>query len=127
MLPKSWRLVHQVEIKQAYFTKFRSTTKHTQIYLKATEINNFQVLVIISKKIFKKANLRNRLRRRIIAIFEKLKTESRLPTNISCIIQVKNKNLLYQTSENIKIEILNSVSDLFQKLKSKNVQNSKQK
>lgn len=115
MLPKSSRLVKDYEIKKAYFSKFRTKTELFQFYIRKTEKPEFQLLVVISKKVLKKANRRNRLRRKIQAIFEVLKSSNRLPLGIGCIIQVKSELGLKLKSEDLKQAILPKVTELYQK------------
>ncbi len=116
MLPKLWRLIKEKDIKDTYYSKLRSNSKYSQIYLKKSKLTNFELLVVVSKKIYKKANKRNRIKRKIYAIFEELKTQDRLPSSVACIIQVKNKNILFQQKEEIKTDILPNVSILYKKL-----------
>lgn len=115
MLPKKSRLVKDYEIKKAYFSKYRIKTDLFQIYIRKTENPDFQLLVVISKKVLKKATKRNRLRRKIQAIFEFLKFSKRLPTKISCIIQVKSEASLKLKPEDLKQAILPEITTLYQK------------
>ena len=115
MLPKKWRLVKDQDIKKTYFTKFQAKSKFSQIYYRKTNNLNFQLLVVVSKKIYKKANKRNRIRRKIESIFESLKFENRLPPRSACIIQVKNKDILFHNQEEIKQDIIPEVSGLYTK------------
>ncbi len=116
MLPKDYRLRTDEDIKQAYKTSTKINTKHSLIYLRKTKTSFFQLLIIVSKKIFKKANKRNRIKRKIIAIFEKLKFSNRLPPYLSCIIQVKNKNIILQTQIDIENELIPKIKDEYFKL-----------
>jgi ribonuclease P protein component len=115
VLEKKWRIVKEQDIKKTYFSRFKSSTLYSQIYLRKTNIQNFQLLVVVSKKVFKKANKRNRVRRKIEAVFEDLKHKNRLPSGTSCIVQVKNKEVLLQDKNQIEQDILPKISDLFKK------------
>ncbi len=115
MLPKKWRLVKDQEIKKTYFTKFQAKSKFSQIYFRKTTNLNFQLLVVVSKKIYKKANKRNRIRRKIESIFEDLKFQNRLPPRSACIVQVKNKEILFQSQEEIKEDVIPEISKLYSK------------
>jgi ribonuclease P protein component len=115
VLPKQWRLIKDQEIKQTYFTKFRAKSDFTQLYLRKTVHPNFQLLVVVSKKIYKKANKRNRIRRKIESVFENLKFQNRLPPHSACIVQVKDKQILFQSPEQIKQDILPDISKLYHK------------
>ncbi len=124
MLPKSNRLSKEKEILQAFRTKFRTNTQNTKILLSFEPNTKFKLLVIISKKVFKKANKRARLKRKIFAIFAKLYQQNRIPPNFICVIQVTNKNLLYKKLNDIYDELIPAMSRLFiqsvEKQKSKN-------
>lgn len=123
MLPKNWRIVKDKEIKQVYFSKYKIKTQYALINLKHTTTPNFQLLVVVSKKIYKKANKRNRIKRKIHAIFSDLKNNSRLPTNLACIIQIKNKDIIFQVEDNIRKDILPAISSTYQKIVNFNKKN----
>ena len=116
MLPKSNRLSKDLDIKRAYRTRFCSQDKFVKIYLKKNTNLSFQLLVVVGKKVFKKANKRNRIKRKIYGIFDQLMKFNRLPNTISCIIQVNNKDILLQTEPDLKIHLTNSLSSLYLKL-----------
>ncbi len=125
MLPKSNRLSKEKEIYRVFRTKFRTNTQNTRILLSFEPNTKFKLLVVISKKVFKKANKRARLKRRISAIFEKIYQQNRIPPNLVCIVQVINKNLLYKKSNDIYDELIPTMSRLFiqsvEKQKLKNI------
>jgi ribonuclease P protein component len=116
VLPKQYRLSSDSEIKKAYKTRFQAKTNFAKLYLSKTERQEFKLLVIISKKIYKKANKRNRCKRKIYAIFESLHYTHRLPPATSCIIQITNKEILNSTLEQIREDILPQISQLYKKL-----------
>ena len=94
------------------------------------ELNQFQgfrVVCIVSKKIHKKANQRNKIRRRLLAIFADLKTKKRLPPNIDCVIIVRNKDILTATFVEYQANIIPAVSDLYQKMSKKLFKNEQSK
>ena len=109
MLPKSYRIVKQKDVDEAFKTKIRYNTKFLFISFKKTQISNFQVLIIVSKKIHKKANRRNKIRHRLSAILEDLKYKERLPSNIACIVQVKNKEILTVGFDVIKEDFISGL------------------
>jgi len=125
VLPKSNRLSKEKEIYRVFRTKFRTNTQNTRILLSFEPNTKFRLLVVISKKVFKKANKRARLKRRISAIFEKIYQQNRIPPNLVCIVQVINKNLLYKKSNDIYDELIPTMSRLFiqsvEKQKLKNI------
>jgi ribonuclease P protein component len=73
----------------------------------------FQLLIVVSKKIFKKANKRNRLRRKISAVFEDLLAKNRLPPYTTCVVQVIKKDLLLAKPDEIQTEIIPEISKLY--------------
>jgi ribonuclease P protein component len=79
----------------------------------------FKLLVVVGKKLYKKANKRNRIRRKVVALFETLYSESRLPPYINCIIMVQHKDILYQTKKDLEMEILPKIKQLYLQMNSK--------
>ncbi|MGL4758939.1 MAG: ribonuclease P protein component [Patescibacteria group bacterium] len=70
-----------------------------------------KLLVVISKKIFKKANKRNRLRRRIKALFIKHSGTVFKNHNVFC-VQIFSKELLFLNNEDLEKRVL----DIFYKI-----------
>jgi ribonuclease P protein component len=93
-LSKNNRIVTDREIKAAYMGRFKSRSNLFQTYLSSTNSDKFQLLVVISKKVFKRANMRNRLRRRTTGIFADLQHTNQLPKNIAVIINIKHQNMM---------------------------------
>jgi ribonuclease P protein component len=120
VLPKSFRLKEQEEIKTVLRSKTSTKTSHLLIKLLKSDLPNFRITIIISKKIFKRANKRNRIRRKVIALFQELKYNDRLPPFTSCIIQVQNKNVISQTVAQLQTEIIPEMSTLYSKLLKQN-------
>lgn len=116
MLPKKNRIKLEKEIKSTYRAKFRDKKQLFQTYLTESDDSNFKLLVVISKKVLRRANKRNRLRRKVQSIFSKLDYQKRLPNNLNCIIQVKDAKLLELNLTEIENQILPAVRYLFQKL-----------
>ncbi len=119
MLPKTNRIIQEKEIKSVYRTKFRDKNSLFQTYLSPSASHDFKLLVVISKKVLRRANKRNRLRRKVHSIFSKLNFQDRLPNNLSCILQVKSPKLLQLGLTEIENEVLPSVRKLFQNLANK--------
>lgn len=115
MLAKVHRLSQDRDIQQAFRTKHRAQTDSTRIWLSRNDKSEFQLLIIVSKKVFKKANKRNRLRRKISAIFEDLLAKNRLPPYTTCIVQVIKKDLIFKKPEEIQSEIVPTISKLYLK------------
>ena len=105
MLAKQNRIVLNKEIKSTINSKFRYKTKYfTVISKKKSEPSIFKLLVIISKKVSKRANIRNKIRRRIQAIFEQHNSQNHLSSDFNIAIQITNSeiiNLTYLELENI--------------------------
>jgi ribonuclease P protein component len=121
VLPKNYRLKEQDEIKTVLRSKISIKTAHLLIKLLKSDLPNFRITVIISKKIFKRANKRNRIRRKVIALFQDLKYNDRLPPFISCIIQVQNKNVITQSVTQLQTEIIPEMSTLYTKMLKQNL------
>ena len=122
MLPKKNRLVKEKEIKMAFRTRFRKSSRYVNLLMSKNETEEFQLLVVVSKKIFKKANKRFRIKRRLAGIFNELKFDGKLPSGISCIVQVKNKEILFQDESVLKDDILPPFFELVEKI-TKNTKN----
>ncbi len=116
MLPKINRIRLEKEIKLSYRTKFRDKSELIQTYLCPNNNQDFKLLVVISKKILRRANMRNRLRRKIHAVFSGLQFQNRLPSNLNCILQVKSPKLIKLGLTEMENEILPTVRKLFQSL-----------
>jgi ribonuclease P protein component len=116
VLPKKNRIVKDLEIKKAFRTKYRLVNQNFGVFIRKNDSENFQLLVVVSKKIFKKANRRNLLRRRIISIFQHLKSTEQLPKSISVIVQVRSKDLISLDYNELKSHILDVTFNLYQKL-----------
>ncbi len=112
MLPKNNRLKKTKEIKQAFYTKYRANTKFTKIFLRKKRDPEFQLLVIVSSKISKRAVKRNRIRRRIVGLFERIEGEHKNLSYFTCVVQVKNKDILTQRTEVLENDILGTVKKL---------------
>lgn len=76
----------------------------------------FSLLVVVSKKISKKAHDRIRLKRKIHSLFEELSATHSLPPSVSCAIQVTSKNLLFKPKSTLKEEIIPKIGLLYTKI-----------
>lgn len=112
MLPKAHRIIHTKDILSTLRSRFQSRTKFFYLKLAPSEAN-FKLLVIVSKKISKRSYIRNRLRRRIHAIFELMMQSGSLPSNIKLIVQVSNKSLITSSKEELEKDLLDGVSKLY--------------
>jgi ribonuclease P protein component len=135
LFPKSERIVKTKQIQKALKAPFRGSCLFGQILLshrqdnknELNQFHGFRVMCIVSKKIHKKANQRNKIRRRLLAIFADLKTKKRLPPNIDCVIIVRNKDILTATFVEYQANIIPAVSNLYQKMSRKLFKNEQSK
>ena len=94
MLQKKNRIVNQTDIKRTLGARNRFYKDSISILLNPNQLETFRLLIIVGKKIHKRAVKRNSIRRRISAIFEKIKSENNLPSGRDCIILIKDKKIL---------------------------------
>jgi ribonuclease P protein component len=114
MLPKENRLVKQNEIKKVLSTKVRFYKDSISVLARVTSENHFQLLIIVSKKIHKRAYVRNKIRRRLQALFETMRYHDRLSRNVALIILIKDKKIL---QENIQLQYGQYLSNTVEQLK----------
>jgi ribonuclease P protein component len=96
MLKKENRLVKKVEIDGILKAKKKVYFKNIQIKLAKNNVSKFRSLVVVSKKISKRAVKRNRIRRIFNSFFVKLQGDGRLPSGIDVMILIKNKDILVE-------------------------------
>lgn len=113
MLPKVHRLSRDKQIQQIFRTKIRSRTANFRILLDRIEEPRFKLLIVVPKKIFKKAHKRHRLRRKISAVFEMLLVAKRLPPFTACILQVTKPDALYKNLKDLHDELVPEVAGLY--------------
>lgn len=102
MLPKSNRLVADKEIKLVYFSKFRNKSKYWTIITRKDKLQlKFKFLVVISKKIAKRSNVRNQIRRRITTIVKNFNISS----HYSIILQVQNSTIIKLKFEELQDQL----------------------
>ena len=91
MLPKHNRIVTDQSIKKVYQSKFRFRTKYYNlISRKQFDQTDYKILVVISKKIFKKACLRNKVKRRIHSICQ----TQNINKQFNLLFQIQNPEIL---------------------------------
>jgi len=115
MLPRKNRIVREKDVQNAVKTKFRKTGKFVNVLL-SPSVGEFKLLVSVSKKIYKRAYLRFRIRRKINAVFEEMKSQNQLPNGFSCFIQVSKKDALFWKKDEIKDELSNILIELYLKI-----------
>jgi ribonuclease P protein component len=116
MLASNQRIKTQYDINEVLKSKLFYLTDHTTIKISPDKKDQFRCLVIVSKKIYKKSNKRNRIRRKIMALFEELNSQKRLPPYTKCAIRITHKHILHLTKDQLTSEILPTVNKLFIKL-----------
>ena len=104
MLKKENRLVTKKEITSCLKTIFKISDKGLTVFLRFNHEKKSKLLVIVSKKIYKKANKRNRLKRKINSYFT-TNLDSFKNLNLSCIIKVNAKEKLYQKQEDLNRDL----------------------
>jgi len=115
VLPKKNRLVKEIDIQKAFRTKFQLYDEYFGYRLSSNPFNRFRLLVVVGKKIYKKANKRNLVRRRIHSIFEDLYAKNQLPPSTNLIIHVKSKQVIDLDYIQLKNNILSKTNKLYQK------------
>ena len=98
MLPKKHRLVKQSDISKTLKSRHRAFFDGINLIARDHKVTSyrpgFRGLIVISKKIHKRAVIRNSLRRQFNAIFEGLHASDKLPCNLDCIIILKDKTCI---------------------------------
>lgn len=117
MLPKKLRITKERDILVAFRTKYRYFGNVVKIYMSHNTEQQFKLLVVVSKKISKRAHDRNRIKHKIHAIFELLYRDGRLPPSVSCVIQVSDKRIITMTSSEIRELLIPQISKLYGKMK----------
>jgi ribonuclease P protein component len=115
MLASNNRVKQQYEINSVLKSKLFYLTPFATIKMSKGKKDAFQLVVIISKKIYKRSNKRNRIRRKVMALFEELQVQHRLPPYTMCAIRITNKDILHLTKPQLQVEIVPTVQKLFLK------------
>jgi ribonuclease P protein component len=88
-LPKNNRLVRKKDITRILKSRKYLDTPEFRFRAILNQENKFRILITISKKVAKKANLRNKMRRKISSFFEKWFKEKSLPAGLDLMLTVK--------------------------------------
>lgn len=94
-------------------TDLGTNLKGVNTHLGKSENDGFQLVIIISKKIHKKATQRRLIKRRISFIFEDLRANNRLPKNVQMCILVKDKAILETSFSELSEKIKNGARDVY--------------
>ena len=115
MLAKANRIVHQKQIKLVYSSKYKTRNQYwTLISRKIKDQLQFKLLVVISKKISKQANNRNKIRRRIHSIVNQLNSKNPFDNSLSIIIQLQNSSIIKLTFEELQLQVQSSILTVIQ-------------
>ena len=106
------RLVTSSEILDAMKTKYQSRTKFYHVRIKH-RVSGFGFVAIISKKISKRANKRNLLKRRTHAMFSQLLANNELPNGVSIVAQITQKSAMDASYEELKVDLLDGLGKLY--------------
>jgi ribonuclease P protein component len=107
------RICNQYDIRTAMKSKITTKTSHFVIKFSHSPLPTFSLVVIISKKVYKRANKRNRVRRKIHAVFEYLHSQNRLPPSIQCVIIVQNKDILFESGKTLENNLTKTLGELY--------------
>jgi ribonuclease P protein component len=107
------RICNQYDIRTAMKSKITTKTPHFVIKFSPSPLPTFSLVVIISKKVYKRANKRNRVRRKIHAVFEYLHYQNRLPPSIQCVIIVQNKDILFESGKTLENNLTKTLGELY--------------
>jgi len=105
MLPKNYRIQKKNEISSLLQSKRRLSSTNFGLGFSSTLLPNFRLLVVVSKKISKKAVVRNLIRRRIQSVFASLKSKDRLPSGLDCSIIVRRSEIQKLDYDQLLLEI----------------------
>ena len=115
MLAKINRIVHQKQIKLVYSSKYKTRNQYwTLISRKIKDQLQFKLLVVISKKISKQANNRNKIRRRIHSIVHQINSSNPFDDTLSIIIQIQNSSIIKLTFEELQSQVQSSILTVIQ-------------
>lgn len=116
MLPKNYRIQKKNDISSLLKSRRRLSSQHFGIQFNSTQVPNFRLLVVVSKKISKKAVTRNLIRRRIQSVFGELKSVGRLPASLDCAIVVRQPKIQELKWEALKDEVILACRQLMSRL-----------
>jgi ribonuclease P protein component len=107
--PKEQRVKKEKAI--AELNKSRYTVKTPLMQLKATKQEEFQIMLVVGKKVFKKAHDRALAKRRMIAVFRSLDLHQTLP-KAAYQIRLYNSKIVDYTYLTLQAEMLDGFGKL---------------
>ena len=93
MLSKENKIITQRDIKSTLKTKLKSFNPYFTLFLKKPTSNNSKFLISVSKKIYKQAVKRNKIKRKFEGLILNSKLNLKNP-NLNIFIVIKNKEIL---------------------------------
>lgn len=106
MLAKLKRIQKKQEISRLFKARLCVYTESFNLKVgKGKPEFGSRLLVVVSKKLFKRANKRNRLKRRLMHIFEEIFLKD--PGSYDFFLVVKNKELIKFSHTNLETELKN--------------------
>ncbi len=111
MLPKINRIVADKDIKSTYQSKFKVRSNLYSLITRRNKFQtNFKILIVVSKKISKKAHDRNKIKHRISAIIGELILESPPNNEFSIIVVAQSKEIVTTRYFDLKVKLIDSLS-----------------
>jgi ribonuclease P protein component len=122
-LPKSQRLVSQIDITKVLRSRYKNHTDLFSLYFSDRVANGPKFQVIVPKKVFKKAHDRNSIKRRVMAIFrENINTLSK--QNKSIILLVRSSTISKLPALELQAKITNKILESQLYKRRKNISNN---
>jgi ribonuclease P protein component len=112
VLPRQNRLLTEKQIFNVFKTKSKNYLDNFTIFLKKNSSKNFRLLVLVSKKVHKKAVQRNKIKRRIVSIFDSKIYKSPKLIGLDCVIQVKKQEIKKMKFLDLKEKVLFNLKNL---------------
>lgn len=116
MLPKKLRITRSADIKRAFRTRYRYFGDVFRVYISQSREPNFKLLVVVSKKVHKRAHERNRIKRKVHQIFADLHRQGKLPPMTSVVVQATSKNIIERSQSQLRDELIPQVSKIYKKM-----------
>ena len=102
MIAKENRFIGNKSIERLYKTSRPVRSGPFNIRAKKSNIDNYRLAVVVSKKVSKSAVVRNRIRRRIFECFRKVYSQSPSVAGREIIITVFDESVASAEAENIE-------------------------
>ena len=95
MLSLNHRLTEEKEILYSLRSRFSQSDKSFKLVLSRSKVKDFRFCCIVGKKVYKKANKRHRLKRRVLGIIKKVLDSKQFKFHyFNCVIQCLNKDAI---------------------------------